>query len=135
MTTVDRFPESDGRSPRNEVAVPQGTGVLDEVPWLVLEFDKAQRAKEYWDKRLEELRDALRAAAGEHEALVLNGETVFTYEYINQFRGKDFAKAYPDLAKVYERERTITELDVDLLKVGQPEKYKQFQTRALKRKV
>jgi hypothetical protein len=119
----------------NVVAVPEGTGVLDTVPWLVDEYDKAQRAKAYWDKRLEELKGAIEQVAGPLESITLNGDEVFTYARINSFRGAEFKKAHPDLAKVYERVREVTELDIDLLRVGQPDKFAEFQSRALRRKV
>jgi hypothetical protein len=115
------------------VAIPEGTGALDEVPWLPESLEKAEAALKYWQGRVNELKAALRVVAGDNESLTLNGREVFTYNHINGFRGADFKKDHPDLYEAYLHTVEKDELDVKTLKSARPDLYKQYQSRQLRR--
>jgi hypothetical protein len=115
------------------VAVPEGTGVLDDVPWIPTELEKAEAALKYWKERVDELKAAVRAVAGEGEEVTLNGKPMFTYHYINGFRGEDFKKDHPDLYEAYLHPVTKQELDVKTLRSAKPDVYRQYQSRQLRR--
>lgn len=115
------------------VAVPEGTGVLDDVPWIPTELEKAEAALKYWKERVDELKAAVRAVAGESEEVTLNGKPIFTYHYINGFRGEDFKRDHPDLYEAYLRPVTKHELDVKTLRSAKPDVYRQYQSRQLRR--
>lgn len=114
------------------VAVPDGTGVLDEVPWLLDAYDGAKKAEAYWKKRAEELAAAVKHVAGDHEELTLNGKPVFSHRPIETFRGADFKKDHPDLYQAYLHMVEKPELDVRTLKSARPELYKEYQSRQLR---
>jgi hypothetical protein len=118
---------------QHAVAIPEGAGVLDEVPWIPDELEKAEAALKYWKNRVDELKAAVRVVAGENEEITLNGKPVYTYHYINGFRGEDFRKDHPDLYEAYLHEVRKMELDTTTLKSARPDVYREYQSRQLRR--
>jgi hypothetical protein len=132
---IELFSSYDGQNqlPSRAVTVPEGTGALDEVPWLPTALEKAEAALKYWKERVDELKAAVRAVAGESEEVTLNGKPMFTYHYINGFRGEDFKRDHPDLYEAYLHPVTKQELDVKTLRSAKPDVYRQYQSRQLRR--
>jgi len=132
---LEVFSEHDGTNQgmSRTVAIPDGAGNLDEVPWIPTELERAEAALKYWKNRVDELKAAVRAVAGENEEITLNGKPVFTYHYINGFRGEDFKKDHPDLYEAYLREVKKMELDTTTLRSARPEMYREYQSRQLRR--
>lgn len=86
-----------------------------------------------WQERLDQVQAELKELVGNAEEATFEGKKVFTYARINRLREKDFRKAYPTLAGVYTDLVEVEKLNVDALRTGRPDLYREFQTRAWKR--
>jgi hypothetical protein len=133
LELFNQLPGALEHPPSRTIQVPEGTGVLDETPWLAEALETAEAALKYWKNRVDELKAAVRIVAGENEEITLNGKPAFTYHYINGFRGEDFRKDHPDLYEAYLHEVKKMELDTTTLRSARPEVYREYQTRQLRR--
>lgn len=116
-----------------EAMIPEGTGKLDNLPWILDELEHAENSLANWKERVEELKEIIRRVGGEYDEITLNGKVQFTNARIQQFRGADFKKDHPDIYKAYSDivEREV--LNTTLLAVAQPDLYAKYQTRTLRK--
>lgn len=117
-----------------EAAIPEGTGALDNVPWLLDELEEAEGLAKYWSDRVEGLKDLVRRVAGDHTELKLNNKVVYTYEGINRLRGEALKKDHPDIYQAYSDIVSKSEFNLALFRSANPEMFAQYQTRVLKKK-
>lgn len=92
---------------------------------------RAKEALRGWEWEEKEAAAALQAFLGTTTRASLDGSEVVTFDYKDQFRGKDFEKDYPDLAKRFTRTMEVDRLDVEWLKSVHPEVWALYRTRAL----
>jgi hypothetical protein len=98
----------------------------------LLKADRLAKEKiDEWRRYREEIQGRLKEILGDHRAGTLDGIVVVRYEPKDQFNGTAFKAAYPNLAKIYTRPVTVEKLDVEALKAEHPERYREFQVRAL----
>ena len=104
---------------------------LEMIVDLLQKEAEAARATAAWQKRRDQLREAIATYMGDATEGMVGSEVVVVYDYVDQFRESEFKKNYPEIWKAYQREDIRMVLDRDLLKRAQPERYREFQTRKL----
>lgn len=124
----------------NEVAIPTTTdvavpepAVLDLYADLVEQERFLYRTIKEWTAQHKVIEDKIRELIGDAVEAKFAGKTAYTYERIDRLNETTFKKAYPTLAEVYTETVEKRELNVDLLKRDQPEKFAEHQVRQLKR--
>ncbi len=115
----------------SELALYGGTTEATVLAALLERDARAKDALKAWKKEADEVADALREFAGDTTHIKLDGTEVLTYNWKDAFRGADFTKDYPEMAKRFTRVMEKSVLDVDWLKSVHPEVYRRYQTRAL----
>lgn len=104
---------------------------LDSIADKIAGAKECQEMIAFWTQRLDALKAEIADALGDSTEGTIGGRKAVTYEYKDQFRGAEFAAAYPDMARVYTREITRTQLDIESIKQFQPQLYREFQVRAM----
>jgi hypothetical protein len=111
---------------------PSDAKPLDALVSKLADYVECQKSIEFWQKRLNRLKDELAEAMGDAEVGTVNGEAVLFYQTQNRFRTTDFAKKYPDFYRLYSRDFTEKKFDPSWLKDERPDLYAQFQVRAMR---
>lgn len=109
-----------------------GEIALDGHIGLLAADAECKKAIEFWTNRREEVRAELAAIMGDATVGTLDGRPILFYEKKNAFRTAEFAKVYPDMAKLYTREVTKTTFDVEWFKMTRPELYEEFKVRSMR---
>lgn len=86
----------------------------------------------FWSRRRDAIQAEIGEALGDATVGVIGNRIVVTRRRTEAFQGKEFAKKYPDLAKLYTREMSVEKLDVAWLKQAQPALWAEFQSRPWK---
>ena len=94
-------------------------------------FRYAREQQDYWTRLVEDLGNQVREAAGEDEELTINGRIVWHFHRTANFRGKQFAKAYPELAQHFTYREEVEKFDLQRLRLQRPDLYAEFQSRSL----
>lgn len=88
---------------------------------------------EFWKKEAAKAAARIAALMGpDHTAALINGQEIFTFNYVDKMRVGDFKKEHPDLYEMYVRERTVTEFDIEGFKRARPDLYREYQSRAMR---
>lgn len=103
--------------------------VLDQYAALVeQEAFLADTIKKFAEQHME-VKARLQELMGEAEEAIYAGRAVFTYRRINRLNASALTKAYPAISQVYTKLVEKPEIDAELLKLAQPEIYREFQVR------
>lgn len=105
---------------------------VDAYVALLAEDVECANMIKWWMARREVVQDRLKAILGDHEIGTVNGQEAIHYERQNRFNGTAFKKKYPALYEAYVVEKVKRELDPELLKMSQPDIYRQFQVRSMR---
>lgn len=104
---------------------------IDQYVDLMRRWREATRARIGWAKIEEDIKAEIEKLLGEIDKGTINGEEVVERQRINRFATGEFKKAEPELARFYEHEITVREIDVDMIKRTRPDIYKQYQVTKL----
>jgi len=117
-----------------ESSPPQGPKkrALDAYVDKLADLRECAVQQKFWEEREKRIKAELAEVLGDATIGTVSGQDVVFYEYKDSFRGGDFAKAYPDMAKLYSRDIVKNQFDPKWLKVARPDLYEQFQTRAFR---
>jgi activator of HSP90 ATPase len=123
-------------APRPEPAVP-ATTEPEPVPfddYRVLALHEAYCGDQIrkWEAERAQARAEMAKILGDAEAATIAGKVVIHFEWINKMRTKELQKDHPDLYRIYTREVTKDEFDMDWFRRAQPELFRQYQTRVLR---
>ena len=103
---------------------------LDQHADLIREDRRAQDMIKEWTTYRKKVQEQLKGLMGNHHTGTMDGAVVIRYEPQNRFNATEFAKAYPNLAKVYTRPTMREEFDVEAIRHEHPELYALFQVRS-----
>lgn len=106
---------------------------LDTYAALVLQEEFLRKTVKEWTEQLEAVQAQIQEVMGARESAVFAGREVFTWKYIDNINETNFKKAFPELHRAYTKIVEVDKLDRELLRVGQPDIYRRFQTRQFKR--
>lgn len=107
------------------------TVAMDEYVDLVRRWREATKARLGWTKIEEDLKLQIEKILGEQDKGLINGEEAVVRERINRFGLGEFKKAEPELARFFEHEVTVREIDVELIKRTRPDIWERFQVTRL----
>jgi hypothetical protein len=113
-------------------AATAGTVQLDAFVPLLNEIAECKENVKFWETRLARLEEALSALMGDATVGRVAGNDAVIYEPTARFRGGDFKKKYPNLAKAFTREVPKMELDINAIKLSRPDLYAEFQVRPMR---
>ena len=100
---------------------------LDEHIDLLRRWRQATKARLGWAKLEEELKEQIDKLLGDTNSGTINGEEAVVRQRINKFAAGKFAEQEPEMARFFEHEVTVREIDVALLKLTRPDLYKKYQ--------
>lgn len=106
---------------------------LDEIQDLVFMETMLRQYVDDWKEKLAACQDKIKEAMGGAEVGTVNGKVVFTWKRIDRLNETALRKAYPAMAEAYTHLVEVPKLDTDLLRVGQPDLFREFQVRQFKR--
>jgi predicted phage-related endonuclease len=106
-------------------SIEHGAGTL----WMLREIRGKIKELEKQKKKLEA---DLRRAAGTAHVVTFGEDVVITNRPTDRFRGEDFGKEQPILAKEFTRPVLVDQLDLEALKAAHPAIYEQYQSRTFK---
>lgn len=113
-------------------AVSTGTVQLDAFIPLLTQIAECKENVKFWKTRLDKLEEALAALMGDATLGTVGGNDAVVFEPTARFRGGDFKKKYPNLAKAYTREVPRMELDIEAIRMSRPDLYAEFQVRPMR---
>lgn len=105
---------------------------LDPYVPLLEALAEAKDNVKFWQEQKEKHEAALAKIMGDAVIGTVDGLDVVTYRPIEQFRGGEFEKMYPDTYRAFTHEVTRKVFDHTLLRATRPELWKQFQSRPMK---
>lgn len=105
---------------------------LDAHVGLLASYKTCQESIDFWEKELRKIKAQLADIMGSATIGTINDEEVLFYEPQERFRGKDFAKQYPDMYRSFVREMTVKRFDLDWFRDSRPDLYEQFRVRAMR---
>jgi hypothetical protein len=123
-------------APRPEPTVPATTEPeplpFDDYRALALHEAYCADQIKKWEAERTQARADMAKILGEAQAATIAGKVVIHFERIKKMRTSDFKKDHPDLYRIYSREITKDEFDVEWFERAQPELYREYQTRVLR---
>lgn len=119
--------DSAGRIVRSETP----PAVLDAHVTLLEAIAEAKRNEKFWVERHKLLKEKLAEVMGAATVGTVDGREVVRYNYVDSFRGTEFAKAYPNFHRIYTRPITKEVFDPELLRMERPDLYAEFQSRPM----
>lgn len=105
--------------------------VMDQYVDLVKRWREATKARIGWAKIEEELKEQVDKLLGDRDHGSINGEEAVLRRWEDRFATARFRKEHPELARFFEREVTVREVDVDMIRRTRPDLYRQYQTAKL----
>ncbi len=105
---------------------------LDAYVNRLAEFKESQQMIKFWKGRLERQQEELARIMGDFTIGTVNGEDVLFYEPIERFRGEDFKKDWPDMARLYTRAVEKKVLDTAWLREERPDLWRDYQVRSMR---
>jgi len=102
---------------------------LDHLAALIASYEQTQAEADKWQKAADVLKARIQAEMGEATEATLAGKPVFTWRNTGQFNAKRFSQDHPDLTTKYTKPVTRDELDVEALKVEQPDLFTAYRSR------
>lgn len=105
---------------------------LDAYVDLLDDDRECQRMIKFWEDRRDKIKEQLSKVMGDAEIGTVDGEPVFFYEPKDQFRGGDFKKQFPDLARMYTRPVTVVKFDEAAFRHDRPDMWAEFRVRAMR---
>lgn len=100
---------------------------IDQYVDLMRRWREATKARIGWAKIEEQIKEEVDKLLGDIDRGTINGEEAVERQRINRFATGDFRKNDPELARFFEHEVTVREIDVDLIKKTRPDIYKRYQ--------
>jgi hypothetical protein len=102
--------------------------------YRILAVHEARCAQEIkrWQAERDQAREEMAKLLGEAEVATIGGKEVIHFERIKKMRTADLKKDHPDLYRIYSREITKEEFDLEWFERAQPELYREYQTRVLR---
>jgi hypothetical protein len=105
---------------------------LDEHADLIARYRKCRDLEAQWKKEKEIVKAQLAKLMGDAEVGLLNGEKVLTYAREERFNTTEFRKQYPDMYKLYMKEKTVEQFDLEGFRLTRSELFEEFQVRSLR---
>lgn len=107
----------------------QKTVELDAKVDLLVRYTEAKNAREAWGKIEDALRAELESLIGEAEVATVNGAEAITWSKTSTFQTKQFQKDEPELYRFYETDKTVRVLDLERLRLVNPDMYEKYRSR------
>lgn len=104
---------------------------MDQYVDLVKRWREATKARIGWGKIEEDLKEQIDKLLGDTNSGTINGEEAVLRRWEDRFATARFKKENPELARFYEREVTVREIDVDMIQRTRPDLYREYQTAKL----
>lgn len=105
---------------------------LDAQAALYERYLRCKALRDQWQDAMDLARSELALAMGDAEEGFISGKRVLTYAREDRFNSTEFKKQYPDLHRLYMRDVSKQQFDLDSFKIARPELFEQFQVRSLR---
>lgn len=118
-----------------DLMIPEGTEPvnLDMYAALVKQEEYIRELIGNWTTQLKDVQRQIQELMGSNEEATFAGKPAYTWRYIDGMNETAFKKDYPQLAAAYTKLVEVEKIDRDLLRAGQPDIYRKYQTRQFKR--